>query len=404
MKSLVILKGVSKFHKRSWIDKERLGNYFIDIDTVRKLYSSPELVAKDFPVLNKSFGDTVYHRFLEAICLRMSRGCLIVIDPDMERCDVFETLAFIHGYKVFYVYQEPPQDYLKKPRKYNVSYYPLKKRSEMERDVQAIKSFDKTGKILINSFNELRNFWLNEASKDQIFPADGKILLVSDLHSNASLYKKLPDFKKYDRVIFFGDYIDGPEEGGSRKLVDKVVKSKSTKVTWLEGNHELRLRRYLGYLMLKEFGKKGLADLLYSTLPEDFLKTTAGEFKNLSGTQAKAYLEKLNQKLKMFVILGGKFICTHSGLRFREQLDPRFIGNVVYGNRDMGKYDREFSSGHESLGLWSIHAHCKYFDSWEALRYDRVVNLDPPSENEVVYGELYKDQVKICLIEKSQSK
>ena len=59
-----------------------------------------------------------------------------------------------------------------------------------------------------------------------------------------------------------------------------------------------------------------------------------------------------------------------------------------------------FSSGHESLGLWSIHAHCKYFDSWEPQRYDRVVNLDPPSENEVVYAELCNDTIKICLIEK----
>ena len=400
MKSLVILKGVSKIHKRYWIEKERLENYLVDIDTVRKLYANPELITPNRPVLNRSFGDTVYHRFLEIICLRMSRGCLIVIDPELESCDVFETLAFIHGYRVFYVYQEPPQDFLKKPRKYNIPYYPMKRKSDMERDVQTIKSFDKAGKNIIGSFKELQNYWLDEAEKEQIFPDSGKILFVSDLHSNLKLYGKLPDFKKYDKVIFFGDYIDGPEEGGSRKLIDKLIKSKTTKISWLEGNHELRLRRYLGYLMLKEFGKKGLADLLYSTLPEDFLRTTAKEFTGLSGSQSKAYLEKLNQKLKMFVILGGKYICTHSGLRFREQLDPRFIGNVVYGNRDMGRYDKEFSSIHTPHDLWSIHAHCKYFDSWEPQRYPRVVNLDPPSENEVVYGELYKGEIKICLVEK----
>ena len=400
MKSLVILKGVSKIHKRFWIERERLENYFIDIDTLRKLYSNPELITPVRPVLNRSFGDTVYHRFLEVICLRMSRGCLIVIDPELENCDIFETLAFIHGYQVFYVYQEPPQDFLKKPRKYSIPYYPMKKKTDMERDAQTIKSFDKTGKKIIKTFKDLQDYWLEEIQKEQILSDQGKTLLISDLHSNLSLYKKLPDFKKYDRVIFFGDYIDGPESGGSRKLTDKLIKSKSSKITWLEGNHELRLRRYLGYLMLKEFGKKGLADLLYSTLPEDFLKTTANEYSNLSGSQAKGYLEKLNQKLKIFVILGGKYICTHSGLRFREQLDPRFIGNVIYGNRDMGRYDKEFSSLHSSLSLWSIHAHCKYFDSWEPLRYPRVVNLDPPSENEIVYGELYNDEVKICLVEK----
>ena len=400
MKSLIILKGVSKYHKRLWVEKERLENYFLDIDTVRRLYSSPELVAPNRPILNKSFGDTVYHRYLEMICLRMSRGCLIILDPEMEGCEVFETLAFIHGYRVFYVYQDPPQDYLKKPRKYTIWYYPMKRKSEMEKDLKTIKNFDKGGKNIIESYKDLQDYWLKEAKKEQIFSDPGKVLLVSDIHSNLSLYKKLPDFKKYDHVIFFGDYIDGPEEGGSRKVMDKVIKSKTKKVVWLEGNHELRLRRYLGYLMLKEFGKRGLADLLYSTLPEDFLRSTAKEFSDLSGIQAKAYLEKINTKLKMFALLGGKYICTHSGLRFREQLDPRFIGNVIYGNRDMGRYDREFSENSKSLGLWSIHAHCKYFDAWETQRYDRVVNLDPPSENEIVFAELYKEDIKICLVEK----
>ena len=96
-------------------------------------------------------------------------------------------------------------------------------------------------------------------------------------------------------------------------------------------------------------------------------------------------LKKLNEKLKMFSIINGKYICTHSGIKFREQLDPRFIGNAVYGNRDMGRYDKEFSVAQEKQGIWSIHAHCKYFDQWEPQRYDRVVNLDPPSEDKVVY-------------------
>jgi hypothetical protein len=69
----------------------------------------------------------------------------------------------------------------------------------------------------------------------------------------------------------------------------------------------------------------------------------------------------------------------------------------------MGRIDRDFSAAHEKLGMWSIHAHCKYFDQWEPQRYDRVVNLDPPSEVELVYAELIEDEFKkICLLEKSQ--
>lgn len=402
MKSLVILKGLSKYSKKLWVERERLDNYFLDINVFRKMYSSPELIAPNRPILSKSFGDTVYHRFLEAICIRMSRGSLIILDPETESCEVFETLAFIHGYRVFYVVQDIPQDYVKKPRKYSLPYYSLKRKTELERDVNSFKNFNVSGKNIIKKFSDLQDYWIKEVHKTQTFPDSSKVLLVSDLHSNFSLYKKLPDFSKYSKVIFFGDYIDGPEEGGSRKLTDKVIKSRSQKVAWLEGNHELRLRRYLGYLMLKEFGKRGLADLLYSTLPEDFLKSTAKEYSNLSGQNAQEYLGKLNEKLKMFFIIGGKYICTHSGLKYREQLDPRYIGSVIYGNREMGRYDKEFSAAHKDLGLWSIHAHCKYFDFWEPLRYDRVANLDPPSENEIVYAEMCDENLNICLLEKLQ--
>ena len=401
MKSLIIIKGLSKMYKRLWVERERLNNYFLDIEVIRKMYSCPDLIAPNRAVLGKSFGDTVYHRFIEAVCIRMSRGCLIVVDPDNEPTEGIEALAFIHGYKIFYVVQKPPKDYLQKPKKYSIPYYPTKRKSELEKEYHLVKNFEPSEKTIIEKFSDVQDYWIKETKGSQVFRVEGKVLLVSDIHSNIDLYKKLPKFSGFDRVIFFGDYIDGPESGGSRKMTDKLIKSKTQKIIWLEGNHELRLRRYLGYLMLKEFGKRGLADLLYSTLPEDFLKTTANEYSNLSGVNAKNYIAALNEKLKMFAIINGKFICTHSGLKFKEQLDPRFIGNVIYGNRDMGRYDKEFSVCHEKLGMWSIHAHCKYFDQWEPQRYDRVVNLDPPSENEIVYAELGREGIeKICLIEK----
>ena len=403
MRSLIILKGVSKVYKRMWVEKERLDNYFLDINVIRKMYATPDLLSPTSAVLGKSFGDTVYRRFIEAVCLRMVRGCLIVLDPETEQCEGFESLAFVFGYKVFYVIQETPQDYIQKPRKYSIPYYPIKRKSELEKDVKFFQSFKSSGKEIIKSFTDVQDYWIKDTKKRHQVLKASRVLFVSDVHSNTNLLKRLPKFSEYDKVVFFGDYIDGPESGGSRKMMDKVIKSKSDRVVWMEGNHEIRLRKYLGYLMFKEFGKRGLADLLYSTIPEDFLKGTAHEFSDITGSQAKTYLEKMNNKLVMFLIINGKYICTHSGLRFKEQLDPRFIGNVIYGNRDMGRVDRDFSVAHEKLGMWSIHAHCKYFDKWEPERYDRVVNLDPPSENELVYAELIDNELKsICLLEELQ--
>ncbi len=106
-----------------WVERERMDNYFLDINMIRRMYATPDLISPSSAILGKSFGDTVYRRFLEAVCLRMVRGCLIVIDPETEQCEGFESLALVFGYKVFYVFQETPDDYVQKPRKYSVPYY-----------------------------------------------------------------------------------------------------------------------------------------------------------------------------------------------------------------------------------------------------------------------------------------
>ena len=53
MKSLIILKGVAKTEKLRWVEREGLKNFFLDIDVLKKLYSSPELLVPFKEVLNK---------------------------------------------------------------------------------------------------------------------------------------------------------------------------------------------------------------------------------------------------------------------------------------------------------------------------------------------------------------
>ena len=67
MRSLIILKGLVKRVKREWVKRERLDNYFIDIDTIRKMYATPDLVIPQIEILNKSFGNLVYQRFVEIV-------------------------------------------------------------------------------------------------------------------------------------------------------------------------------------------------------------------------------------------------------------------------------------------------------------------------------------------------
>ena len=407
MKTLVILKSLAKNEKLRWVRNEELENFFLDIDVIRRMFACPELISPDREILGRGFGDIVYRRFMEVLITRLAKGSLVIIDPENEACGIFETLALIFGYTVFYVVGNIPQDFIGKPRKYQLSCYPTKRREELERDVQNFLNLQLHDKKQIKIFQEVEDYWEKDTSEKGTIrlKESDKVLHVSDLHSNYESFLKLPNFNSYGAVIFHGDYIDGPEEGGSRKLMDLAISEKfGSNIIWLEGNHELRLRKYLGWKILAGGGRKEVQDILLKSLPEDFMSTTAKEYEDLGPKEAKDYLMAMNKNLRMFEIIktpSATYYCTHAGLRFVEQLDIRYIGSVVYGSRDIIRYDRDFSERIKRKAIWSVHAHCKYPDRWEPLRYSGVVNLDPHDETEIVYGEQINNKWKICQIENS---
>jgi len=403
MRSLIILKGLVKDEKLNWVKSEKLENYFIDINLIRKIYAIPELLYPGREILNRSFSDLVYRRFIEVVCTRMSKGCLIVIDSENEANNFLETVALIFGYTIFYVIHDIPEDYTTSGKKYTVNYYQTKKKHELEHDILNYSLFPVSEQTIIKTYSDVLNYWKKQKKKYS-FTINSKILHVSDLHSNFKLFNKLPKFSLYDLTIFYGDYIDGPEKNGSRKITDYIINNKKDNFLWLEGNHELRLRKYLGYLMLKDGNaKKELKEYLLRTLPEDFLNTTSKEYDDLDSNQARVYLEKLNKKLNMFnyiTLNKNRYISSHAGIKYIEQIDPRYIGTLIYGNRDMNKFDKEFSEVNKNNNLWSIHAHCQYPDCWEVLKFPKVINLDPPTDEEILYAEQYKNNWSICKIEK----
>ena len=342
-------------------------------------------------MLNFSFSDTVYRRFIEILCARLSKGCLVVIDIDNLSRMVVDVLAHIFGYKVYWVIQEIPKDFLQNPKKYTNPDYPVKSKQELIKDVQNYYNTlngDCEPKNVITKFSDIQKAWNKDLVKynTRRLKTDAKILHISDTHSNVNLVKDLP-FDKMDLCIFYGDYVDGPVNGGSREMLDFALHNTNDNFIWLEGNHELRIRKYLGAKYLRRIKKDYLADLLVSTIPEDFFTRTAKEFEDLDSNEAWEYLDLMNRKLKLLYIVsikGSKFYCSHSGFRFIEQLDLKFIGTVVYGSRNIEKIDRIFSKNVDNKkSIWSIHAHCKYQDQ-EINKYTNVFNIDPPNENSII--------------------
>ena len=390
MKSLIILKGLAKTEKQRWVKSEKLENYYLDISVFKKLYSSPELLRPEIEILNKSHGNLIHQRFMEALIIKLSKGCLVIVDLDDEPVVSIETLALIHGYTVFYCIQPIPQDYCNCPRKYCLPWQAFRKKEELENDVKNFLNLQLTDKLIINSYSELLEYWEKEETVVKI-KSRNSILHISDLHSNWTVWKDIISSMQAKIVVHHGDYIDGPEEGGSKKLISEIIRDNGNNGRyWLEGNHEIRLRRFLGWLVLAAAGNKTIADIIYSYIPQDFLNTTAKEFEKLTPKEARKWLIELNNKLKTHIVIvrdGKSYICTHTGIKLVEQLSPKHIGNVIYGNRDIDKQDKEFAARNKETGFISVHAHCKYPQGWNTTKYDNVVNIDPEDENKVVVFE-----------------
>lgn len=405
MKTLIILEGLVKSEKLNWVRQEGLENFFVDINNLRKLFSNPDLFAEDYEVLDKSHADLVLKEYFKVIISRMKKGCMIVTDPELEKTKILEKLAFIFGYTIFYVIQPIPLDYVTKGRKYNINYYAPKNKSTLEKEVVEFLNIDAEDKIVISSFHEVEDYWAGKCSQynNDNFPDDAKILHVSDVHSNYSLYKKLPDFKNYNAVIFYGDYIDGPEKDGNKKLIKEIFNDRKNKnVIWLEGNHELRLRLFFGSYLFSE-RNKDIGKALLDLLPGAFLDSTAKEFPKLTSEKAINFLIKMNSNLRSFFAYnynGTNYICSHSGLRFIEQLTPKFIGNVINGGKNVNLSDSIFNEYAKDNGVVSIHAHCKYHDEWNPRKFENIINLDPKSDTEIIYAEQNNKDWNICQLER----
>lgn len=359
MRCLIILKGSDDVKKEDWIKDENLENYYIEINTFYKLYSTPELVSPGVERVGRSFSNLVFQRFYEALILRLGKGGLVVVNLGNDTIKNVEKLAKIHGYQVFY------------------------------------KVFDQSGEdisadsIIIDTYSDLLDWWDREEFILPVRSKDG-ILHISDIHSNVTLWRKIinDNRKNHKYLVCHGDYIDGPEEGGSYKMIEAIVGSNNPNWFWLEGNHELRLRRYLGWKMFGLGGSKVISDILFSLVPEDFLDTTGKEFEHLTFSGAQSLLVSLNKKLKTHIVLSDEksiYICTHAGIRFIEQLNPKNIGSVIYGDHYVDKQDQEFSKLYQESSIISIHAHCKYMPFWNPKKYLKVLNIDPIDESEVVF-------------------
>ena len=401
MRTLIILKGLVKKQKECWVKKEGLSNFLVDISLLKRVYYRPDYKGGGREFLTRSFDDLVYRNFIGALCSHLSTGMLVVVDADQESTTSIEILGEIFGYQVFYHVEPTPIDYIGKNKKYCSPYFISPSKDTLKEQVDSFKRFS-TDYPIIGSYQDIENFWRPLTHNIHLEEND-RVLHISDLHSHWKvLNNQIPSPEDFALTVFHGDYIDGPEIGGSRRLIDQILKYEGyDNIIFLEGNHELRLRRYLGYIYFRGKQKKIISEVLMSDIPQDFLSKTAKEFTGLTYQDALDMIFLMNDKFKEFVTYSKgreQFACTHAGLRWLDQLCPKYIGNVIYSNKNVERVDQAFSAAYAELGWWSIHGHCRY-NELNFNKFPGVINFDTEDEDKVNY--LINDNTKnfnVCVL------
>lgn len=392
MKSLIVLNGPIKSDKEKWVEEQGLSNFHVNIDYLKRLYYKPEMKGNR-EYLARSFDEAVYRRFIEVLNYRLGSGCLCVVDSEGEWYSLIEDLAKIYGYTVFWKCTEVP----KKIQIDKSAPYKEPTKQALEEMLKFYREFDREGKNIIEQYEEVDRFWTGRRRNYRYIHPTDSLLFVSDVHSNIDKVNQLPTA---NNTVFLGDYVDGLVKGGSRKVVDELIKCTDNRKFWIEGNHELRLRRFLGYLMLKNKGRRLASEILYREINSDFLETTGKEFDDIK--LPGKYLEDLNKKLIPYLILnyrGRKYLCSHSGLNDLSQICPKYIGTLISTNRNIDRQDREYSKRYNKENIVSVHGHCKYSDGVNVFKYRNVINLDTENETKLNYLYMDNETRKLCILE-----
>lgn len=374
MKCLIILRGLIEREKRDWVRSEGLDCFYISLNHLRTLFSRPERVGSRI-VLTKSRDDNAYKSFLEVLISRMSSGNLVVVDMCGEPTGMVEDLAVIFGYTVFNKCFQIPFDFEKKYRSYLGCKFMFPTRDHVKKMIERERA--QTYGNQIGSAKEICT-----KHTPTVVDPNSKVLVFGDVHSNYSKVKEVLDQNKPDLTVFLGDYIDGTEEGGSRKMIDYIISAPENTI-FLSGNHELRLQKWLGVCWMRLKGRKLTASILEETLPSDFMNTTMKEFSDLTGNDYETLLRNLARILKPYYVFqkgDKKFVCSHVGMESLDKINNFFIGDLTYTNDNPDKLDDRFSRLYAGKEVYSVHGHCKYPSGSEFTKYPRTINLD--SEND----------------------
>ena len=382
MKSILVLRGIPGSGKTTWIKENRLEQFVISKDLIRQLIGTVNFMDRDLSLkldFTRSREENVDSMFFRCIEEKMSRGNFIVIDNcniNPKSINKIYKYSKIFGYKVFIKSFDIPHDVFNRLKGRNTLFNKIPE-DTIRGMIKSYLSFNYSqlsnpnDVIVIKELSEISEYWKSKY-KEYVISGSMNNHIIGDIHSENSKLSNIVPLMDQDTYIFLGDYCDrGSDPVGTLKSLMSTSKLENSKnIIFLEGNHEVHLRRWANDL---------------PPVSNSFKETTMNKLD--SSDIQKSQLREFLNNLKPFIILnvdGSRFICSHAGLPNPKIIDLDYlymgVGTFISGYRDIDEQDNKFSSISKIMRtgankLYSIHGHVSYEDKLE-LKYSNVVNLN----------------------------
>lgn len=375
MRLLVLMRGVPGSGKSTFLKKNGLEDYTIEVDDVRKLYSvANQVMNDDGEVVYDgvfSIEQKVWDFVNDAVETRMQHAMTTIVDATFlfkrgatKAFNKFKKLADKYGYRVVVATINPQlelEDLIERDAQRTgvdrVGAEVVTKYYERLHD-EAFKVSKSLNPVTINTEENASDFLRLFDWKPFEFDKYVDIQVIGDVHgSYTALTEALGDIDDKRLYVFVGDWFDRGIENElvAQWLIDNYTRSN---FVFLLGNHDVNFLNYFSHYKEDDFSD----DKLYKVA-----KTSANTIKNL---EAEGLLLPLKDVFQHFQPLlhgwfnGNKIIFTHAGLTGREQMDTSLFSKFNLLNEDIvvrgvGGYTTDIDEMWEASGesAYQFHGH-----------------------------------------------
>lgn len=374
MRKLIILRGASGCGKSTFIKNNDLENYTLSTDTIRLMFSSPELgidYKESIPQFNNKKVWELLYTLLEE---RMKKGEFTIVDAVHAYADesfsIYKKLAEKYRYRLYVL------DFTDIPKE---EVYERNKGREIYRQVpessidRVFKAFEK--ERISTAFKVIKPENFNEIINTTPRDLNGyeKVHIIGDIHGSATALKtyfiKYPISEK-DYYIFCGDYFDrGIENYQTFKFLSKLMLNKN--MTFLIGNHEDKLYKYACDDEFK-------MDYDIKNTIEEF------EMNHLKKSEIRRFIKNLSQ-LALITFKDKTYLIMHGGLPYipNKSLDFYSTNSFVYGidkyETDIDKIYNEFMQTANNK-IYQVHGHRNFYKN-KFDKYEYSINLEGDIEH-----------------------